>query len=358
MEELENTTNLIINYLPQTLTDDEFTSMFLSIGPIKSAKIVRDKATNYSFGFGFVEYHSPQDAERAIQTLNGLQIQNKIIKVALARPGGEAYKGANLYIRNVPKHFKEADLEAIFDGYGAVVQSRVLIDLQTGESKGVGFVLFSKKTEAEEAIAGMNGKPPCDGEAPLIVKFADDNTKKQQQNMSTGQRYNQQSIGGGGQAGPMRNPPGNRMRFNPMGGQAMNNYGPNNYGGPNMNYGNMYSYGGSQGHGYNGGMGEGNNYGGGSSSGSPGGTGHLAPGGGYIIYAYNIGYDCTEKELVELFADFGTVSKVNVIYDHQRGQCKGYGFVTMTNYREAQNAILNLNSYVHKGRQLSVSFKK
>lgn len=329
--------------------------MFLSIGPIKAAKIVRDKATNYSFGFGFVEYHNPQDAQRAIQTLNGLQIQSKIIKVALARPGGEAYKGANLYVRNVPKHYKEADLEALFDGFGNIVQSRVLVDLQTGESKGVGFVLFGKKSEAEEAIAAMNGKRPCHGEMPIIVKFADDNSKKQQQNVVATPRYNQQSMGGG-QAGPMRNAPGNRMRFNPMGGQAMNNYAPTNYGGPTMNYGNMSGYGGAQqgAHGYGGGMG--NNYGGGA--GAPAGTGHLAPGGGYIIYAYNIGYDCNEKELAELFSDFGTVSKVNVIYDHQRGQCKGYGFVTMTNYREAQNAILNLNNYSHKGRQLSISFKK
>ncbi|KAJ8300524.1 hypothetical protein KUTeg_022043 [Tegillarca granosa] len=125
----DSLTNLIINYLPQTFTDEEFRSMFLSIGPIRSCKIVRDKGTNYSYGFGFVDYETPEDAQRAIQTLNGLQIQHKTIKVALARPGDEAIKGANIYIRNVPKTYKEADLETHFSPFGTIIQSRVLVDL-------------------------------------------------------------------------------------------------------------------------------------------------------------------------------------------------------------------------------------
>lgn len=173
-----NRTNLIINYIPQTLTDEEFRSMFLSIGPIKSAKIVRDKATGYSYGFGFVDYEKVEDAQRAMQTLNGLQMQNKTIKVALARPGGEEIKGANLYVRNLPRHYQQMDLERLFQRFGTIIQSRVLTDQQTGQSKGVGFVLFDQKKQAEEAISQISGTVPAGGTEPLLIKFADDNAKK------------------------------------------------------------------------------------------------------------------------------------------------------------------------------------
>lgn len=152
--------------------------MFLSIGPIKSAKIVRDKATGYSYGFGFVDYENVEDAQRAMQTLNGLQMQNKTIKVALARPGGEEIKGANLYVRNLPRHYQQMDLERLFQQFGTIIQSRVLTDQATGVSKGVGFVLFDQKKQAEEAINQITGTVPAGGTEALLIKFADDNAKK------------------------------------------------------------------------------------------------------------------------------------------------------------------------------------
>lgn len=51
-------TNLIVNYIPTTLSDDDFIKLFSSIGPIRSCKIVRDKSTHQSFGFGFCDYVS------------------------------------------------------------------------------------------------------------------------------------------------------------------------------------------------------------------------------------------------------------------------------------------------------------
>ena len=66
------------------MTDTELYSMFITLGPIVSAKIMRDKSSGYSFGYGFVQYESPADAAKAIQQLNGLQVaNNKRIKVSL-----------------------------------------------------------------------------------------------------------------------------------------------------------------------------------------------------------------------------------------------------------------------------------
>ena len=74
-------TNLIINYLPQTMTQDEIKDLFGSIGAIESCKLVRDKTTGQSLGYGFVNFIRTEDADRAVKTMNGLRLQNKTIKV-------------------------------------------------------------------------------------------------------------------------------------------------------------------------------------------------------------------------------------------------------------------------------------
>merc|ERR1712106_900800 len=76
----DSKTNLIVNYLPQTMTQEEIRSLFSSIGEVESCKLIRDKVTEIagqSLGYGFVNYHRQEDASKAIQTLNGLRLQNK-----------------------------------------------------------------------------------------------------------------------------------------------------------------------------------------------------------------------------------------------------------------------------------------
>lgn len=118
-------TNLIVNYLPQNMTQDEVRSLF-SIGELESCKLIRNKATGQSLGYAFVNYLSAEDAEKAIATLNGLRLQNKTIKLSYARPSSESIKGANLYISGLPKTLTQTDLEAMFSPYGRIITSRVL----------------------------------------------------------------------------------------------------------------------------------------------------------------------------------------------------------------------------------------
>ena len=60
---------------------EEIRSLFSSIGEVESCKLIRDKVTGQSLGYGFVNYHRQEDAAKSIQTLNGLRLQNKTIKV-------------------------------------------------------------------------------------------------------------------------------------------------------------------------------------------------------------------------------------------------------------------------------------
>uniref|UniRef100_A0A8D2D9H4 ELAV like RNA binding protein 1 n=1 Tax=Sciurus vulgaris TaxID=55149 RepID=A0A8D2D9H4_SCIVU len=123
-------TNLIVNYLPQNMTQDELRSLFSSIGEVESAKLIRDKVAGHSLGYGFVNYVTAKDAERAINTLNGLRLQSKTIKVSNARPSSEVIKDANLYISGLPRTMTQKDVEDMFSRFG-IINSRVLVDQTT-----------------------------------------------------------------------------------------------------------------------------------------------------------------------------------------------------------------------------------
>lgn len=349
----ENKTNLIINYLPQTYRDDEMYALFSTIGKVVNCKIIRDKSTGYSYGFGFVEYGTPQEAQRAIQQLNGCELENKRIKVALARPAGEDTKGANLYVRNIPASYDEETLKAQFINYGNIVQVRILVDHFSGQSKGVGFVLFEKREYAEHALQEMNGHTPPGGSQPFAIKFADDNAKKvRPPGGQGGYGGGMGGFGAGGYGpppgGPMRAPRGGgSMRYNPMGsGNVGNGFGGYS-GGYSGGYGGM-----PKGRGANLAANpiRGPSY-------SQFGAGDASGGEGVILFVYNIGIDATENDLWTLFAPYGTIKKVNVIWDHAQNKCKGYGFVTMSTMEEAKYAIEYLNGYYFKTAPLQVSIK-
>ncbi|RTG90046.1 uncharacterized protein DC041_0008651 [Schistosoma bovis] len=109
-----------------------------------------------------------------IKCLEPCGLNERIISwVSLARPSCESIKGANLYICGLPKFMTESDLEKLFHPCGKIITSRILFDNNTGQSKGVGFIRFDQRHEAELAIQQFNGyRVGSMADSPLIVKFA------------------------------------------------------------------------------------------------------------------------------------------------------------------------------------------
>ena len=64
----------------------------------------------------------------------------------------------NIYVGNLPRAATEDDLRPLFEAFGKIMSVNVIKDKFSGESKGFGFVEMPKRTEAEAAIAGLNGK--------------------------------------------------------------------------------------------------------------------------------------------------------------------------------------------------------
>ena len=67
--------------------------------------------------------------------------------------------GNKLYVGNLPDSVRDSDLEQAFSQFGAVTSAKVMMERDTGRSKGFGFVEMGSDAEAQAAINGMNGQP-------------------------------------------------------------------------------------------------------------------------------------------------------------------------------------------------------
>jgi cold-inducible RNA-binding protein len=82
-------TKLYIGNLSYSLTDQDLSKLFSPFGEVKSARVVTDKETGRSKGFGFVEMGTDDEAQKAIEGMDGNEVQGRQLKVNEARPRPE-----------------------------------------------------------------------------------------------------------------------------------------------------------------------------------------------------------------------------------------------------------------------------
>ena len=81
--------NIYVSNLSFSVQDEDLKAFFADYGEVSSAKVIMDKLTNRSRGFGFVEMADEAAAQKAIQELDGGMVDGRAIKVSEARPKEE-----------------------------------------------------------------------------------------------------------------------------------------------------------------------------------------------------------------------------------------------------------------------------
>ena len=84
--------NIYIGNLSYNTTEDALRSLFAEFGDIESAKVIKDRASGRSKGFGFIEMPSNSEADQAIKALNGNVIDGNALKIRPADSGGKKRK--------------------------------------------------------------------------------------------------------------------------------------------------------------------------------------------------------------------------------------------------------------------------
>lgn len=81
--------NLFIGSLAYATTDDSLKAFFEQVGPVSSARVMTDRETGRSRGFGFVTFENEDDNQKAVDQLNGQELDGRAINVSLAKPREE-----------------------------------------------------------------------------------------------------------------------------------------------------------------------------------------------------------------------------------------------------------------------------
>ena len=103
--------NIYVSNLSFNVQDEDLREFFAEYGEVTSAKVIMDKETNRSRGFGFVEMSDDTSAKKAITELDGATVEGRTIKVMEAKPkedrparsnngGGGGYNNGNSYNKN------------------------------------------------------------------------------------------------------------------------------------------------------------------------------------------------------------------------------------------------------------------
>lgn len=101
--------NIYVSNLSFNVQDEDLKEFFAPYGEVNSAKVIMDRVTNQSRGFGFVEMPDEVASRKAIAELDGATVENRTIKVNEARPkeerparndGGRNYNNSNSYNKN------------------------------------------------------------------------------------------------------------------------------------------------------------------------------------------------------------------------------------------------------------------
>ncbi|XVE61591.1 hypothetical protein DITRI_Ditri06bG0052900 [Diplodiscus trichospermus] len=166
-------TNLYIKNLDLEVTEELLQEKFSEFGKIASLVLAKDE-NGASRGFGFVNFDSPDDAKRAIETMNGSQLGSKALYVARAQKKAEReqilrnqfeerrkekimkYKASNVYVKNIDDDVTDEELREHFSQCGTITSAKLMRD-DKGISKGFGFVCFSAPEEATKAVTTFHG---------------------------------------------------------------------------------------------------------------------------------------------------------------------------------------------------------
>ncbi|KAJ0065961.1 hypothetical protein NL108_000200, partial [Boleophthalmus pectinirostris] len=199
-------TNVYIKNFGEDMTDDKLKELFSKfgkclnltclsfffVGPALSIRVMTDE-NGKSKGFGFVSFERHEDAQKAVDDMNGTELNGRQVYVGRAQKKGERqnelkrkfeqmkqdrmtrYQGVNLYVKNLDDGLDDERLRKEFSPFGTITSAKVM--MEGGRSKGFGFVCFSSPEEATKAVTEMNGRIVAT--KPLYVALAQRKEERQ-----------------------------------------------------------------------------------------------------------------------------------------------------------------------------------
>lgn len=155
-------TTLWVGDLAFWMDESYLYNLFVASGELQSVKVIRNKATGASEGYGFVQFRTHAAAEAVLRTFNGVPIPNsdQVFRLNWAAfgVGRGASEDFSVFVGDLAPDVTDYVLQENFRQFFPSVRSaKVITDPLTGKSKGYGFVRFSNEAERDRALTEMNG---------------------------------------------------------------------------------------------------------------------------------------------------------------------------------------------------------
>ncbi|KAJ7013487.1 polyadenylate-binding protein 8-like [Populus alba x Populus x berolinensis] len=182
--------NIFIKNLDKAIDHKALHDTFSAFGNILSCKVATD-SSGQSKGYGFVQFDSEEAAQKAIEKLNGMLLNDKQVYVGpfLRKQerdtATDKMRFNNVFVKNLSETTTEEDLNKTFGEFGTITSIVVMRD-GDGKSKCFGFVNFENAEDAAKAVEALNGKKVDDKEW-----FVGKAQKKYEREVELKQRFEQ-----------------------------------------------------------------------------------------------------------------------------------------------------------------------
>ncbi|KAF5189984.1 Rna-binding protein cp29b protein [Thalictrum thalictroides] len=176
---------LFVGNLPFDVDSAELANLFERAGNVQVVEVIYDKLSGRSRGFGFVTMSKVEEVEAAVQQFNGYELDGRRLRVNSGPPppkdenssfrgsqvagsfggsrgsfggsGGRNDSSNRVYVGNLSWSVDDSALENLFSEQGKVIEAKVVMDRESGRSRGFGFVTYSSPEEVNNAISSLNG---------------------------------------------------------------------------------------------------------------------------------------------------------------------------------------------------------
>jgi len=189
--------NLFVKNIDPNVTFKELHNHFSTAGTVMSVKIAYN-SDGKNLGYGYVQFDKPEDATKAIQSLNGTKLKEQEIAVEKFMPkqGRKMSSNNNLYVKHLPEGKSKEEIEKIlneyFSKYGKIIS---LLAVSRDGKVWSAFVCFESPDAAAQALNELNGVVTVeDATQPLYVNFHVSRQERALERKKDGQIRNETNI--------------------------------------------------------------------------------------------------------------------------------------------------------------------
>ena len=160
---------LYVGDLHPSVTQKALYDEFSTVGGVTTVHVCTDRNTSVSMGYGYVNFRTIEDAERALNALNFKEIGGQSIRLMWSNrdPTARKSSGSNLFVRGLPDSVDSKRLHDLFSQIGNILSSKVVFD-EDGRPRNYGYVQMATEEDSKRAMEQMT---EIDGSQISVTPF-------------------------------------------------------------------------------------------------------------------------------------------------------------------------------------------